>query len=57
MIKNIIDLLNIDDFIDDSYNIQVAKGLYNYDSSLKAIKIQKERMRILKQRLKENSNE
>jgi hypothetical protein len=57
MIKNIIDLLNIDDFIDDSYNIQVAKGLYNYDSNLKAIKIQKERIRILKQRLKENSNE
>ena len=28
MLKNIIDLLQIDDFIDESYNIQVAKGLY-----------------------------
>ena len=28
MLKNIIDLLQIDDFIKESYNIQVAKGLY-----------------------------
>ncbi len=28
MLKNIIDLLQIDDFIEESYNIQVAKGLY-----------------------------
>lgn len=57
MIKNIIDLLNIDDFIEDSYNIQVAKGLYNYDSDLKTIRMQQERMEILKKRLKENSHE
>jgi hypothetical protein len=28
MLKNIIDLLQIDDFLEESYNIQVAKGLY-----------------------------
>lgn len=28
MLKNIIDLLQIDDFMEGSYNIQVAKGLY-----------------------------
>jgi hypothetical protein len=28
MLKNIIDLLQIDDFIEESYNIQIAKGLY-----------------------------
>ena len=28
MLKHIIDLLQIDDFLEESYNIQVAKGLY-----------------------------
>lgn len=28
MLKNIIDLLQLDDFLEESYNIQVAKGLY-----------------------------
>lgn len=28
MLKNIIDLLQIDDFIKESHNIQIAKGLY-----------------------------
>jgi len=28
MLKKIIDLLQLDDFLEESYNIQVAKGLY-----------------------------
>lgn len=57
MIKNIIDLLNIDDFIEDSYNIQVAKGLYNYETKVRKIYKQKKRMQILKKKLKQRGNE
>lgn len=28
MLKHIIDILQIDEFIEESYNIQIAKGLY-----------------------------
>ena len=54
MIKNIVDLLQVDDFLDGSYNIQVAKGLYNYETGMKKIYKQKKRMQILKERLKNN---
>tara|TARA_R110002020_G_C16286179_1_gene772128 strand:- start:2166 stop:2327 length:162 start_codon:yes stop_codon:yes gene_type:complete len=52
MLKHIIDLLQIDDFIDGSYNVQVAKGLYNYETGIKEIYKQKKRMQILKKRIK-----
>jgi hypothetical protein len=52
MLKHIIDLLQIDDFIDGSYNVQVAKGLYSYETGIKEIYKQKKRMQILKKRIK-----
>ena len=52
MLKNIIDLLQIDDFIDGSYNVQVAKGLYSYETKIKEIYKQKKRMQMLKKRIK-----
>jgi len=32
MLKNIIDLLQIDDFYDGNHDVQVAKGLYNLET-------------------------
>ena len=52
MIKNIVDLLAIDDFYEGSYNVQVAKGLYSYETGVKAIYKQKKRMQLLKKRIK-----
>lgn len=57
MIENIINLLNIDDFMNESYNIQVAKGLYNYETKAKKIYKQKKRMQILKNKLKQKGHE
>ena len=34
MLKNIIDLLQIDDFYEGNHDIQVAKGLYNLEKGL-----------------------
>jgi len=48
MIKHIIDLLQIDEFYEGSYNVQVAKGLYNYETGIKEIYKQKKRMNLLK---------
>jgi hypothetical protein len=53
MIKHIIDLLNIDEFYEGSYNVQVAKGLYSYETGIKEIYKQKKRMNLLKKRNKE----
>lgn len=53
MLKNIIDLLQIDDFIEESYNIQVAKGLYAMPKGIKEIYKQKKREQVLKKRLKQ----
>jgi len=39
MIKNIIDLLNIDDFYGVSKRIDTAKGLYKYPKTLKESKL------------------
>jgi|TARA_R110000824_G_scaffold12068_2_gene53079 hypothetical protein len=50
MLKNIIDLLQIDDFIDESYNIQVAKGLYAMPKGFKEGWKQKKRERNLKKK-------
>jgi hypothetical protein len=52
MLKHIIDLLQIDDFYEGSYNVQVAKGLYNYETGVKGIYKQKKRMQLLKKRIK-----
>lgn len=57
MIQNLINLLNIDDFMNESYNIQVAKGLYNYETKAKKIYKQKMRMQILKNKLKQRGYE
>ena len=48
MLKNIIDLLQIDDFYEGNHDIQVAKGLYNLEKGIKGIFKQKKRMHILK---------
>ena len=50
MLKNIIDLLQIDDFIDESYNIHVAKGLYAMPKGFKEGWKQKKRERNLKKK-------
>lgn len=41
MIKQIIELLSISDFYGRSHNIDIAKGLYNYDATIKGIYKQK----------------
>ena len=53
MLKNIIDLLQIDDFLEESYNIQVAKGLYAMPKGFKEAYKQKKREQVLKKRLKQ----
>jgi hypothetical protein len=55
MIKHIIDLLQIDEFYEASENVHIAKGLYNYETGLKAIYKQKKREQMLK-KLKAESN-
>jgi len=49
MLKNIIDLLQVDDFINESYNIQIAKGLYSLPKGRKEIVAQIKRTIYLKQ--------
>ena len=53
MIKNIVDLLAIDDFFEASENVQIAKGLYSYETGVKGIYKQKKRMNLLKTRNKD----
>ena len=50
MLKNIIDLLQIDDFYDGNHDVQVAKGLYNLEKGIKGIFKQQKRMAILKKK-------
>lgn len=38
MIKNIIDLLNLDDFYGISENVDIAKGKYHYPRTIKEAK-------------------
>ena len=54
MLKNIIDLLQIDDFYEGNHDIQVAKGLYNLEKGIKGIFKQKKRMHILKKKNSED---
>lgn len=55
MLKNILDILQIDDFLEASENIQIAKGLYSYETGIKAMYKQKKREQYLK-KLKAESN-
>jgi hypothetical protein len=55
MLKHIIDLLQIDEFYEASENVHIAKGLYSYETGLKAIYKQKKREQMLK-KLKAESN-
>jgi hypothetical protein len=48
MLKNIIDLLQIDDFLEESYNIQVAKGLHAIPKGFKEAWKQKKREKNIK---------
>jgi hypothetical protein len=47
-IKNIIAMLQLDDFLKCTYNIHVAKGLYKYPHTIKDAYNSKRRMTILK---------
>ena len=51
MLKNIIDLLQIDEFIEESYNIQIAKGLYAMPKGIKEAWKQKKRDTVIKKRV------
>ena len=51
MLKNIIDLLQVDDFIDESYNIQIAKGLFAMPKGFKGGWKQKKRQIVIKKRV------
>lgn len=53
MIKNIVELLKLQDYYDAGYNVQVAKGLYSLERGAKEIYKQKKRMRLLKKNNKE----
>lgn len=55
MLKKIIDLLQLDDYFKASENIQIAKGLYSYETGVKEIYKQKKREQMLK-KLKAESN-
>lgn len=48
MLKNIIDILQIDDFIEESYNIQIAKGLHAMPKGFREAWKQKKRELHLK---------
>ena len=54
MLKNIIDLLQIDDFYDGNHDVQVAKGLYNLEKGIKGIFKQQKRMAILQKKNSEH---
>jgi len=52
VIKNIIAMLQLDDFYDETYNIQIAKGLYSMPTDLKGIWKVEKRRRTLKKRIR-----
>lgn len=53
MIKNIVELLKLQDYYEAGYNVQVAKGLYSYEKGVKEIYQQKKRMQLLREKNKE----
>jgi hypothetical protein len=54
IIKNIIAMLQLDDFYDETYNIQIAKGLYSRPKTNKESFKLKKRRKIIKQKLRNN---
>lgn len=50
-------MLQLDDFYDESYNIQVAKGLYSNPTSTKEIWKVEKRRRIQKEKTRRNGKE
>ena len=52
IVKNIIAMLQLDDFYEESYNIQIAKGLYSNPTSYKEIWKAEKRRRILKDKVR-----
>jgi len=52
IIKNIIAMLQLDEFYNESYNIQIAKGLYSIPETNKEICKTEKRRRIHKQKLR-----
>lgn len=55
MLKHIIDLLQIDEFYEGSHDVQIAKGLYHYETGIKAIYKQKKRKQLLENKNKKDS--
>lgn len=53
IVKNIIAMLQLDDFYEESYNIQIAKGLYSNPTSYKEIWKAEKRRRILKKKVRQ----
>lgn len=53
IVKNIIAMLQLDDFYNESYNIQIAKGIYSNPTSYKEIWKAEKRRRILKQKVRQ----
>jgi hypothetical protein len=47
-IQNIIAMLQLDSFVNSTYNIHVAKGLFKYPHTIKDAYNSKRRMTILK---------
>ena len=45
-------MLQLDDFYNESYNIQIAKGIYSNPTSYKEIWKAEKRRRILKQKVR-----
>ena len=52
IVKNIIAMLQLDEFYNESYNIQIAKGLYSIPETNKEIWRTEKRRRIHKQKLR-----
>lgn len=46
-------MLQLDDFYEETYNIQIAKGLYSMPTDLKGIWKVEKRRRILKKRIRD----
>lgn len=56
IVKNIIAMLQLNDFYNESYNIQIAKGIYSNPTSYKEIWKAEKRRRILKQKVRKNGS-
>lgn len=52
IVKNIIAMLQLDDFYDETYNIQIAKGIYSRPKTASEIWKVEKRRRILKKKVR-----